>query len=222
MNPDQILERLVAAGVLVETAGGESLALGEPFREARGRHLQAVDALDDDDLDEALEEVAGGRIHLPEDRQGQVETIATCRALAECDEESTVDERLKLLPVIDRFSDPTARSEGAPESFTPVAGRQLLTLLRTSRRAIVYVWRDDCDPCDTMREELDAVFPEPPDDVALLAVFGPDYPDAMDELEVVGAPTTLFVHRGDVDVRLHGAQYPEAIESELEVLRGLE
>jgi len=217
MDPDRVLDRLLETGVLVD-ADGDSLALSERFRDARSERIGELSTVDDDEVAAALREATGGRIDPADDRQERIRTLATLDALA-THGEFDAETRLTLLPVLDEFEADPPREAGVPHAFTPVTGSQLVTLLESSRRAIVYVWRDDCDPCDVMREEFDDMFPEPPEDIALLAVYGPDAMDAMDRYDVVGAPTTLFVSEGSIDIRLQGAQYRELLETELEHLR---
>jgi hypothetical protein len=56
--------------------------------------------------------------------------------------------------------------------------------------------------------------------LALFAAYGPDAAELLqDRYGVQGGPTTLFVVDGEVDARLQGAHYPEAIEHEFEQLK---
>lgn len=221
MDAERTLEDLVAADVLVEGGDGAELALSPSFRAERADQVRATDALEDAALETALREETDGLLALPEAHRERVDLLASARSLAAFLPERPLEERLKLLPVVDQFAEPPPRESGAPAAFTPVTDRQLRTLLRTARMAIVYVWRDDCAPCDLMARTFDEVFPEPLEDVALLAAYGPECPEAMAALGVEGAPTVLFLLEGSVDTRLHGAQHPEAIEAELETLRSL-
>lgn len=221
MDPEATLERLIDAGVLVETDDGETIALEPGFLETRTQHLGDASDLDDEALERTLASVADGRARLPNDRRERIEMLASYRALEDHVGDIPDTYRIKLLPVLDGFTDPRPRTEGAPEAFVAVTGDQLKSLIRTSKRAIVYVWRDDCPPCEVTSEDLSDLFPEAPNDFALLAVFGPDYPDVMDEYDVVGAPTILFVLDGTIDVRLQGPQYREVIENEVATLREL-
>jgi len=218
MDPDRTLDRLLAADVLAAD-GSDELRLAEPFRAARADHLGGLSTADDDEIASALADLGAEHVTDPADRDERARTLATLRALADCDPDLAAETRVQLLPVLERFESDPPRDDGVPDSFTPVTGPQLVTMLRSSRRAIVYVWKDDCDPCDVMREEFDDMFPEPPEDIALLAVCGPEAMDAMAEFDVVGAPTTLFVSNGSVDIRLQGAQYRDLLDTEVENLR---
>ena len=93
--------------------------------------------------------------------------------------------------------------------------------MQLTRRAVVYVWQEDCEPCDLVRQTLEDLL-DAPEDIALFAVYGPDWAELLyEEFDVAGAPTTLFVLDGEVDSRLNGPHYPESYEGELETLREL-
>jgi hypothetical protein len=83
----------------------------------------------------------------------------------------------------------------------------------------------DVVPCFAVRLFVEAfqVFftnDEPPGDLLLLAVYGPDCPRLLDrEFDVSGAPTTLFTLDGRVDSRFVGAPSTDGLETEIETLR---
>ena len=112
-------------------------------------------------------------------------------------------------------------SSGAPEGFFPVHGDELDRLVTLCERCVVYVWRDDCAPCDQIRPNLADVFgEEPPDGVLALSVYGPDCATRLQRtFDVVGAPTTLFTLDGSVDARFVGVADESAFERELDTLR---
>lgn len=112
------------------------------------------------------------------------------------------------------------KSDGSPEQFIPIDSRQLELILELFPALILYIWRDDCDPCDTMRQEFDEIFTEQPEDLALFSLYGPESATMLeDRFNVVGGPTTLFIHRAKVFSRLVGAQYQSRIRAEVEALR---
>lgn len=225
MDANARLDRLVAVGAVEEDAGGERLRLSAEFSEAVEEHREALSADGAGDVGDALaaaaadEETAAALRDLAD---GDADLGATLRAL-----EARVDGPLdagwlRLAPILDQLNREPPRSDGAPRSFLPVHGDRLDAFLRVYPTAVVYVWLDDCEPCDLMRDELDGVFAEPPDDVGLFAVYGPDYArELFDGYDVQGGPATLFVLDGEVDSRLYGAHPPEVLETELETLRDL-
>jgi thiol-disulfide isomerase/thioredoxin len=129
-------------------------------------------------------------------------------------------DRLYALALLSPLVAPQPPDHGAPEPFVPVDGRRLPLVVLTVERAIVYVWREDCPPCDLMRDDLEAVVDGGLGDIALFAVYGPDAMNVLaDRYRVTGAPMTLFFLDGSVDARLRGANHPEVIQKEIEKLR---
>lgn len=222
MDPADVLEQLVAEGVVEEGDDG-TLGLSASYRTRLDAHLSdlrdcSADALRQTVAEQRGEEEAARLLDLTE---GTVEPIAQYLTLTESADQYGFEERLRLVPTLQQLHRP-APDRGAPERFTPVRPEQLPFLLNLYERAIVYVWRDECPPCETMREEFDSLFPEPDEQLTLLAVYGPDGPQVLQErYNVTVGPTTLFVLDGEVDSRLLGSQYRSVIESEIETLRAL-
>ncbi|QLG64151.1 thioredoxin family protein [Halorarum salinum] len=126
---------------------------------------------------------------------------------------------LSLLPVLRLFRPVETPTEGVPDPFVPVPAAHVPHLTRVFSPAVVYVWLDDCDPCETVKADLESVF-ESPREVMPFAVYGPDHREFLaEEYEVTAGPVVLFVRDGAVDSRLYGAQGPRSIETELDVLR---
>ena len=125
----------------------------------------------------------------------------------------------RVIVVLEQVERGLPRSEGAPDGFLPVHADQLWPYLSVIDRAVVYVWRDDCRPCETVQEQLDALFADGSPDIALLSVYGPAGADILfEEFDVIGAPATLFVRDGTVKSRLYSETYAEILTHELESL----
>lgn len=109
---------------------------------------------------------------------------------------------------------------GVPEGFVPVLGRQLDSVIALHRRAIVYVWRENCPPCEVVKDDLETLDAELTDGVGQFAVYGPNWATHLQQnYDVTGGPVLLFAADGAVRSRLYGSQYPEVLESELRSLR---
>ena len=205
MDPASLIDTLVTADVLAVT-DDDALRRTASFED---REFALRDAPDEQTAspNDPVEDALVGH-----------DLLATYRTVTEFAEVDDTDalRAVLLLARLDRAEPP---DEGVPGAFTPLDGDLLDLVLLLTERAIVYVWRDDCPPCDVMREEFDDIFPEPPDDVSLFAVFGPDWAVHLQEqYDVVGGPSTLFMIGTRVDVRLQGGQHRAVIDNELEKL----
>ena len=223
LEPEVILSRLEDAGVL-EQVEEDELVLTDAFVSKVAEYRSEWSGLDEDDLFDAVSEVVGDRdltgvLYDPTDGTNPAPAYVY-GALDEYVSDLGIEQKIHLSTLLNTFRRGPPRDEGAPSAFAPVHGEDLPNLLKTHERAIVYLWRDDCDPCDTLRETFDRIFEEPPGDIGLFAVYGPDCTEFLRrEYSVVGAPTTLFVLHGAVDARLIQAHSQPVFESEIETLR---
>jgi len=131
---------------------------------------------------------------------------------------------LKAVVFLDQFFHTPRTEDGTPTEAVPISMIQFRFLTHAHPKSVVYIWRDDCEPCDQMKTALDAVFADtdPETEIPLFSLFGPtNAQDLHEEYDVDGAPTTLFMKDGDVDSRLQGAQFESVIRSELNTLRTL-
>jgi len=219
MDPEEIVDRLVAAGVFEPV--GDELRLGDAFRSdvetltetlAEGGARERIDAVGTD---------PSVREELLAAADGDPQFLASYLALAERLADLSHRRRLRVAVVADGLS-AEPRSDGAPDRFLPVDGEKLGTVASLYDRCLVYVWREDCPPCETVRADLEAIFADgPPDDLVLLSVYGPAAAETLsEEFGVVGGPTALFLLNGAVDARLRGENHREVLEREIETLRG--
>jgi len=128
----------------------------------------------------------------------------------------SVDEHIPLLFLVDQFVRGFPERGGTPKSFFPLRGDQLDAFTSLNSVSIVYIWRDECPPCDQMSNILDELFPTPPKHFPLVAVYGQLWPNVMAEYDVVGAPTTLFTIENEVDARLEGTHPREVLDCEVD------
>lgn len=223
MRSNDLLETLIERDVLEPSGADDWLSLAPRFRDAVADAEAALDGASSIEaaLDERFDDgtVVDALASLEEvDRA----FVATYCALADRSKALTHDDLVRTVTVLRQLQGEAPRTGGAPEQFLPVHGERLSVLLPLTRRGIVYVWREDCDPCDQVRETIEDLLGGGADDIALFAVYGPDAAEYLYEhYDVSGAPTTLFVVDGEVDSRLQGARYSEAYAGEIETIREL-
>lgn len=219
MDPDVLTDKLAANDVVVTDES--ALALTEAFSadvaefeatsgdsDEAGRNWEQFDQLDEDDP--VLQAAAYSDT-----------LVGTYASLTKHVSELTPAERAKSLPLLHQLQYGEPESEGAPEAFFPVRGDELAFVASLHERCILYAWLDDCEPCDLMRESFDEIFEAPPEDILLVAVYGPNWTEELREYDVDVGPATLFLWQGDVDTRFYGAQETSVIENEVDILREL-
>lgn len=217
MQAEALVDVLVDRDVLAVTGDGQ-LTVRSEFEAAVERRRER-DRAEPEAPDDPYVEVP--RLEL-DHRSDDPDTYsrALYRSIREWLPDLTTERTYQVFLVLDQLYRGVARSEGAPASFAPIRGDQLGFVIDLFPRAIVYIWLEDCPPCDTVREDFDRLFPEQPEDLGLFAVYGPEYEDLLRErYDVVGGPTTLFVEDGRVSTRLHKAPSLDVLENEIGILR---
>lgn len=220
MGAETKIDALIDANVFEPSRDGEGYEITDAFRASvEARHDELAD-LAPSGIRENIRDIFGeGEIAtlVGDVSETDREFAAVCVTLA--DRLDSADEIVRLAPIVQQYRRGVPRDDGVPEPFLAVHGDRLATFTRLYQQSVVYVWREDCPPCDMMRTTLTELFATDSDGPALFAVYGPDYARTLaDAFDVVGGPTTLFVYEGRVESRLQGAHHPESIENEVEIL----
>lgn len=209
MERSELVDRLLDDGVL--SADGDMVTVTEPFRQGYEEYIPAVT---NEGAGSATEPLGSELPPSLEDVASTDPEFVACYLALRDRTELPHEELLRLVPVVDQFTRQPEPSDALPEGFLAVGCQRLLTLVELYRRTIVYAWREDCPPCDVMKESLEAV--DIPDSVARLAVYGPDCATVLkEEFDAAVAPTTLYTLNGRVEVRHVGPQGEKALETEL-------
>lgn len=219
MLPASLFERLVEGGAVEGGPDGDDVRLTRPARDAIEEHREALSSLDDAEVAARVADRGGAVADALSGASGPNRDVAA-EFLALCEFGLDDEDVASLLTVLDHFRSDPPPDDGVPDAFVPVHGDRLEALAPVFPRAIVYVWREECEPCEAVRADLDAVLPEPPTDVVLLSVFGPDWARLLREAyDVVGGPTVLFLRRGRPDARLVGPVATQSLENDVRRFR---
>lgn len=221
MNGERLIDRLIENEVLREDKETDSLTFSDPFQEQLAQRKTAVDEREPEEVDDVLGETYGWELGLSRFETGVGQAVlAVLESLDEFTSAETSAQFPLVAPLLTQLDRGVPPASGAPSSFYPIDGDLMWVLTRVSDKSLVYIWRENCEPCDIMREEFDDILGgESNEDFLCLAVYGPDWaPLLAEEFEVRGGPTTLFVVNGTVDARLVGAQYRQVIETEIDKL----
>ena len=215
MGPIESSDALVNAGVLSVSDGGE-IDVTEAYLDA---------------VEQFRQQSQGGRVAVIRERDPDVAPLVESSAvdegliahlcgLLEWFPDTPVDSLVLTAIVLQALDRGTPQTAGVPVGFVPILGSQLESVLQLYERAIVYVWREDCPPCDVVREDLEGLSPDQTEGIGQFAVYGPDYARTLyREYDVVGGPALLLVADGEVQSRLYGAEYPEVLSAEVEALQ---
>jgi thiol-disulfide isomerase/thioredoxin len=107
-------------------------------------------------------------------------------------------------------------TEAAPPSPVPDGMRELAdedygAFLEDHGDAVVFVWKRDCDPCESMKLQLEETLAALPEGVAVAGVDGESVRSFRESFDVSAAPTTLVFAGGDLVDTHEGYRSPEAL-----------
>ncbi len=220
MAAQRSIDQLIEHGVFEQTAD-DRLTVSQSFIEAVERHRDRLETADVDEIETAVAKVtidAETAVRLCENAAYDPDVLSRVIALREIDESTTLGQTLLLAVVTDQLVTGVPPDEGAPEGFVPVSGAGLKTLVSTCERCLVYVWREECEPCETVSEALSELVAGGGGTAAVpLAVYGPDDVSVLRRnFDVVGAPTVFSTVDGCVDTAITGPASKSKLTAELE------
>lgn len=219
MDSERVLEQLLDSDVL---RGKDDLAYTDHFLKKRD-HWESSLKSDGGQEHSAVERVIDAesmRHRVNSVAKNNVTFAALYLSLSEMVSESDELSLVAATVVLNSLEDGQNHTSGSPDGFLPVSGEDISTYTSMYARAIVYVWRENCPTCELVREDLEEIFADSSEEIALLSVYGPSCAELLSkEYDVGGGPTVLFFRNGTIDSRTVGALQPGILQEEVEVLR---
>jgi thiol-disulfide isomerase/thioredoxin len=219
-DPEALLDRLFAAGVLAETADG-TLTTTPEFEETRSVYHDTYADVSEEEFRATLVELFDLD---PEEAAAEIEEQGVTR-----------EELVAFLSLRSFLADPPdeltlamlARmtTRAAPASPVPTALRELddddyRTFLDEHPDAFLTVWKNGCAPCEAMKEDFGAILEALPDAVAAAGVDGGTVSAFRREFEVDAAPAVLLFRDGDLVQSDTGRQSVAAMEERFAAVYG--
>ena len=203
MKMHPIVDDLIRTGVLVEQSGAD-VEVAPQYRETinefttRGGNTPSG-TKDFDTTDDQVRTFV-------EKHEKRYDIEAVCLLIVDRTfPEFAFDEKLLYSLTMSKIVDSPSRLEGTPNRFWAIKGETLPLYQQLFDKAIVYVWKDDCPPCDNLKATFDAIPDEVFDGVVLLSIYGPGYREGLyEQYNVAMAPTTLFLASTRIDSRIVG------------------
>ena len=217
-----MIDTLLENSVLYEDSSSGALQLHTEFLTDVDNRNQELDGMQETELQQEVTAVVDDSAHtegIVETAKKDTEFLPQYLTLQEYLGSPSHDDTVAVLCALEQFYQESLPTGGIPEPFLPVRGARLEGLTSLYSSSIVYVWLEDCDPCELVKADFEALLDPPPESIALFAVYGPDCASLLhDTFAVDGGPTTLFMHHDRVETRLQGAVPRAVLESEIEKL----
>jgi thiol-disulfide isomerase/thioredoxin len=204
----ELPQRLISTGAFVHMTD-DTLGLSDEFTKTRAAIKRSIDAEVTAVLPPELAE-----LELP------TRVLADAGALLEFEPSLGVEAAVTTawsLPMFDQ-SVPTA---GVPEGFIPIRYEEIRPFVEQFPATALYFWREDCDPCDLVRDDLEVLVDEGgfPEWMGRAAMYGTDCAAELSaEFDVGGAPTLLFWVGDSIDCRFVGTKARETLAREIQTV----
>ena len=212
-----IFERLKEGNVIEETSAGR-IVFTDEFRRAREQYRQEAESAGTSEyFAEVSENTAEQPVgHEAVDDDVLADAVGIREVCDDIDPATSVQVARSL-----RRGQAASRKSGIPDGFLPLSVAEIETFIGQHPASLLYFWREDCPPCDVLRDELETLVRDRdlPEELGLGTVYGPEDPEVLDEeYDIAVAPTLLFCSRSGIDSRLVGTAEPAAIRTELDIL----
>lgn len=209
MDTEDILDRLVDAGVL--RSSGDRVSLAEQFQR---RRAEIAAEMGEPDRRAWLAETGVDREAIDED------AVVDAATIDEFVEDVDGRETLAAASALERIENPP-NATGAPDGFVPLHQEDLPAFLRRHRASVVFVWKEGSPSCEEMAGTLGeleglAVVDET---VGLGSICVDDGADLLRKRYDVGLlPTTLFFVGEAVDSRFVFPRGLKSVQREVEII----
>ncbi|MFC7070933.1 thioredoxin family protein [Halobaculum lipolyticum] len=214
-DTEAMLDRLIDVGAVREDDDG-SLHVSAALHDIVDLYEQSYGDLPEREFTEAVADAFGleyseavARI----DEQGvtREEFVAylSLRAHFEDEGEPVPDpvERATMAAIVTEIAPATP----VPQAMRELADDEVDEFLAANDRAVVFVWRLRCDPCDRMKADIEATLESFPADVAVAGIDGEAAPGFRRRFDVDSAPAVVCVADGEATAVETGYRSPEAL-----------
>lgn len=215
-TPEAALDRLLETDVVREHEDG-TLTTNPEFEDTRRVYADTYS----DCSDETFRTTIADLFDLPEDEAAEhIEETGVTRGelTAFLALRSFLDEHpdAETLAVMSRVVLEVEPASAVPRSLRKIGEGEYEAFLDAHPDTIFMVWKQACEPCEAMKEDLDALLEIIPDDVAVVGVDGEAVPDFRREFDVTAAPSLVVVADGDHEITVSGRQSPKAVSKLVE------
>jgi len=136
-------------------------------------------------------------------------------ALSEMDSLSSL-ERQYALTIFDAFYSGRRHRDGTPHACLDIRGSRLPFISETYKKSIVYIWRDDCKPCDKMKKYLNKIYSDIEVELPLFSIYGPNSKNILlEKYNIKSGPILLFFRDNEIDCRIQGLQTKCSVKTEI-------
>lgn len=215
-TPEAALDRLLETDVVREHGDG-TLTTNPAFEDTRRVYADTYGDCSDDTFRSTVADLFGNSgteasEHIEETgvTRGELTAFLTLRSFL--DEEPDTE----TLAVMSRVVLEVEPASAVPRSLRKISQAEYEPFVEDHPDTVFMVWKQVCDPCDAMKEDLDAILEIIPDDVAVAGVDGEAVPEFRREFDVTAAPSLVVITDGEHELTESGRQSPMAVSKLVE------
>jgi thiol-disulfide isomerase/thioredoxin len=210
-DSEALVEALVDGGVLEINEVTDTVTTTTEFEDTRGIYHDSYASVPDTAFHEAVADAFG--FASAERAAERVDALGVTReqfiaflALDSVLEESyTIEERSRMAAVVTELGP----GSSVPEAVERLDDESYGRFVAAHDRAIVTVWKHHCDPCEEMKDELDAILGAIPGGVAVGGLDGENAPSFRSAYGIDAAPAMLLFEDGELKEGFTGQATPE-------------
>jgi hypothetical protein len=211
-DPEALVEALVDGGVLAIDEMTDTVTTTE-FEDTRGIYHDSYASVPDAAFHEAVAEAFG--FDSAERAAERVDALSVTReqfiaylALDSILEESyTIEERSRMAAVVADLGPGTP----VPDAVERLDDDSYEDFVAAHDRAIITVWKHHCDPCEAMKDELDAILDAVPSGVAVGGLDGEECIGFRRAYDIDAAPAMVLFADGEFCEGFTGRATPERV-----------
>jgi len=211
-TPEAALDRLIAAGVVIEHDDG-TITTDPAFEDARRVYADTYGDCTDEVFQQTIADLFGLEPAAAADRieetgvtRDELVAFLTLQSVLEASPDTEV------LATMSRVVVAVEPSSPVPRSLRTLGDDEYESFLETHPNALLTVWKQGCAPCDAMKADLDAIVAAVPDEVAIAGVDGDAVPQFRRAFDVTAAPSVVVISDGAHAETASGRQSPAAVE----------
>lgn len=213
LDPETLVETLIDGGVLTVNEETDTARTTTEYEDIRGIYHDSYMSVSDEAFHEAVADAFG--FASKERAEERVEALGVTReefvaylALDSTLEESYATAELaRMAAVVVELGPGTP----VPEDIERLDDESYGEFVGAHDRAIVTVWKHHCDPCEAMKDELDAILGEVPDEVAVGGLDGERCPAFRRTYGIDAAPALVLFADGEFREGFTGRATPERV-----------
>jgi thiol-disulfide isomerase/thioredoxin len=210
MDAERLVAALVDGGVLSVAADGTA-ATTAAFEDTRSIYHDSYASVSESDFHEAVADAFG--FESTERAATRIDALDVTReefiAFLALDSDLDTTYSTAMLARMAALVTELDPETPVPEGIETLTDETYPAFVADHDRAIVTVWKHHCDPCEAMKEELDAILEQIPDGVAVGGIDGDSATSFRSAYGIDAAPAMVLFVDGELEEAFTGRATPE-------------